>query len=233
MFGKLLNVIGRNYVRRLTQAESARQRHLPNERAVEYRFLFEQVAELEPRTVLDVGTGKTCVPAMISQCGCIVTAVDNVKDFWPHGLSNRHFSVQDIDITRSTLTERFDLISCISVLEHIEDYEAAVDTMCQLLEIGGHLVLTFPYSESAFHPNVYQLPESAAYGQRIPYICRSYSRTQLDAWLARNHLRLVKMETWRFYAGAYWSCGSREPRPIRVDSHERHQLACLLIQRMP
>ena len=192
MLDRFWDAIGRRYVRELVQAEFSGQRYLPNERGIEYRFLFEQIGVLEPRTVLDVGTGKTSIPAAISQCGCIVTAVDNVTDFWPEGMTNHHFHVQDVDITRPTLTEHFDLIACISVLEHIENYDAALDAMCQLLKVGGHLVLTCPYSDGAFCPDVYQLPKSDGYGKSIPYVCRSYSGAELDAWLARNPLRLVK-----------------------------------------
>jgi SAM-dependent methyltransferase len=38
----------------------------------------------------------------------------------------------------------FDLITCISVLEHIPDDRAVIETMWSLLRPGGRLVLTFP-----------------------------------------------------------------------------------------
>jgi len=40
-----------------------------NERSVEYRYVFKQVTEFAPQTVMDMGTGKTALPALIKACG--------------------------------------------------------------------------------------------------------------------------------------------------------------------
>jgi 2-polyprenyl-3-methyl-5-hydroxy-6-metoxy-1,4-benzoquinol methylase len=56
--------------------------------------------------------------------------------------------VIDDDIRRpTTLRSRFDLISCISVIEHIDDPAAAFRSMIKLLVPGGHLVLRCPYND--------------------------------------------------------------------------------------
>jgi 2-polyprenyl-3-methyl-5-hydroxy-6-metoxy-1,4-benzoquinol methylase len=85
------------------------------------------------------------LPALLRNRGCHVTAVDNVSDYWEHGrhsLINRHWLVIDDDIRRpTTLRSRFDLISCISVIEHIDDPAAALRSIIKLLEPGRHLVL--------------------------------------------------------------------------------------------
>lgn len=62
-----------------------------NERPIEYGFVFNRMAELYPKRILDVGTGTTAVPSVMRTCGPIVTASDNVRDYWPHGMFNRHY----------------------------------------------------------------------------------------------------------------------------------------------
>jgi len=201
-----------------------------NERPVEYGFLFRHMARLCPRTVLDIGTGTTALPHILRHCGCVVTAVDNMRDYWPPGTCNRHFHVIDDDITRSQLTGDFDFAVCISVLEHIPDADQAVRYIFRLLAPKGHLVLTFPYTETEYVKNVYDLPGST-YGQDFPFICQSYSRSDLDRWLTDNGGALIEQEYWQFWEGPYWTVGSQILPPVRADVASRHQLTCILIEK--
>ena len=70
-----------------------------SERPVEYSFVFKCIGMLCPTRVLDVGTGTTALPHLIRNCGPLVTAIDNINDYWPSGMSNRHYYVLDKDIT--------------------------------------------------------------------------------------------------------------------------------------
>ena len=152
-----------------------------NERPVEFSFVFRQIARIYPVKVLDVGTGTTALPHLIRNCGLHVTAIDNVKDYWPTGMLNRHYHVIDDDINATKLNETFDLITCVSVLEHIKHHDAAVHNMLKHLNPKGCLVVTCPYTESNYIRNVYELPGSS-YGQDAPYIAQSYSRKELNKW---------------------------------------------------
>jgi len=87
-----------------------------NERPIEFGFVFRKLGEIYPRTILDVGTGTTALPHLMRNCGFLVTAIDNVHDYWSSGMINRHYHVIDDDITATRLTDTFDLITCISVL---------------------------------------------------------------------------------------------------------------------
>ena len=231
MFRTIQKTVGRRWCQKLCIKEFQNQLHNSNERAVEYRFLFEQLVEIAPATVLDIGSGTTAIPAVIASCGIVVTAVDNIKDFWPKGMFNRHFHVVNDDITATKLVERFDLISCISVLEHIQNHEAAVDAMFRLLKPGGHLVLTCPYNERKYCPNVYKLPDSDAYHHAVPYICQSFSSKELEKWVTRNEATILKQEYWKYYSGEFWSCNTRLHKPQKVDSNVCHQITCLLMKK--
>jgi SAM-dependent methyltransferase len=87
-------------------------------------------------------------------------------------LINRHWAVVNDDIRKPRIRSEFDMITCISVIEHIKEHAAAFQSMIRLLQPGGHLVLTTPYNEQGSVPNVYDLPD-AAYGKSLPYICEA------------------------------------------------------------
>ena len=201
-----------------------------NERAVELLFLFRQLARYWPKTVLDVGTGTTSLPHLIRNCGFLVTAIDNIGDYWNYGIVNRHYHVLNDDITDSRLGASFDFITCISVLEHIENHGAALRNIFRLLNPGGHAVLTFPYNEKKYVRNVYDLPGSDA-RVKYPFITQVFSRNELDAWLTENDGTLIEQEYWRFYTGDYWTIGNMIDRPVRVDRNEPHHVSCVLIQK--
>jgi len=204
-----------------------------NERPLEYGFVFKCIAKLSPTSVLDVGTGTTALPHLMRNCGPRVTAIDNIRDYWTSGMSNRHYHVLDRDITASglNLNEKFDLITCISVLEHIESHDVAVKNMFSLLNEGGHLIITCPYTEKEYVKDIYKLPESNAYGKDIFFVCQSYSREKLNNWLSSNGGEIVDQEYWQLWDGDYWSTGERILPPLEVDSKEKHQISCILIKK--
>ena len=228
MFGKSILDL---YPRWLTKREYQKQAFRRfNERPVEFSFVFRKLADIYPRAILDVGTGTTALPHLMRNCGFLVTATDNIRDYWPNGMSNRHYHIIDDDITATRLVGKFDLVTCVSVLEHVERSEEAVSNMFSLLNPGGHLVLTFPYTEQSYVRNVYDLPGST-YGQDATYITQSYSRTQLDQWLRQNRAKIVEQEFWRFWDGDYWTVGKQLIPPRRVTRLDKHQLTCLLLRR--
>jgi SAM-dependent methyltransferase len=196
------------------------------ERPVEFAFVFRKIAEIYPKQLLDVGTGNSALPHLIRSCGILVTAIDNIRDYWPGGMFNRHYYVLHDDITDTRLRDKFDMITCISAIEHIERADAAVRNMFSLLNPGGHLVLTFPYTEKGYVRNVYELPGSN-YGQEYPFITQSYSRLELDRWLKHNHGVIMEQEYWQFWDGDYWTVGSQIIPPKKVAADDRHQLTCL------
>lgn len=218
-------------VRKQCRREYDRQQLLPvNERPIEYAFLFRSLTRAWPKSVLDVGTGQTSLPHLIRTCGFVVTATDNVKDYWPSGMTNRHFHVIDDDITRTKLDRTFDFVSCISVLEHIRDHAAAVNGMWSLLNPGGHLLLSFPYNEKTFVENAYDLPGTTV-KEKMPFVTHVYSRKEVDGWLSGKNASIVEQEYWRFFTGEFWTVGERvaPPEPSRADGP--HHVTCILIRK--
>lgn len=215
------------YSRRLTRHEFLAQKFLAiNERPVEYRFVFEQLTQAFPRTVLDVGTGVTALPQLMRTCGFEVSAIDNIKDYWPDGMLNRHYHVQDDDILSPKIPGPFDFITCISTLEHIRDHARAVKNMLALLRPGGRLILTFPYNEKAYVENVYALPGSIG-TDKYPFVTQAFSRRQIEQWTAGGAAKVVAQEYWRYFDGLYWTIGQRVIPPLRVGAADLHQISCV------
>ena len=200
-----------------------------NERPVEYGFVFSKLSQIYPRKVLDIGTGVTSLPRLLRQCGFLVTAIDNVRDYWTSGMINSHYHIIDDDITDTQLTEKFDFITCISVLEHIEKSGSAVRNMFNLLTPRGHLVLTFPYTENNYIENVYH-QDGSTHGHYTSVICQSYSREKLNQWLQDNNGTLIDQEYWQFFP-KYWTVGEQIIPPKMVTVDDNHQLSCILIQK--
>ena len=98
--------------------------------------MFRQLNALQPQRVLDVGSGISALPSLLATCGFLVTATDNVSDYWTSGMLNRHWHTVDDDIRRSRLTGQYDAVLCISTLEHIPEHADAVQRRLAL----GHLV---------------------------------------------------------------------------------------------
>lgn len=226
-----INRVGLLYAQFLCKREYKSQKFIGiNERPIEFQFVFKHLTQKWPRTVLDVGTGITALPHLIRSCGFLVTATDNIRDYWPAGMINRHYHVVNDDITQTRLNATFDFITCISVLEHIRDHASAVRSMFRLLKPGGHLILTFPYNEKKYVENTYALPESTV-TIKYPFITQAYSRNEVDSWLDENTGEIIEQEYWQFFSGEFWTCGERICPPVPVSRSEKHQMSCILVRK--
>jgi len=226
-----INSIGMAYPRLLCKREFDRQKFLGlNERSIEFAFLFKKISEIYPKTVLDVGTGMTALPHMLRNSGLLVTAIDNIEDYWPKGMVNRHFHVVNDDIKNTKLTKTFDIITCISVLEHIQDHRAAMKSMYKLLNPGGTLILTCPYTSHQYAPNVYDIPESSV-DINFSFVTQSFSENDRAKWMQDSLFELVDEEYWQFFEGEFWTCGKELESPLKVDKRERHQHCCMAFRK--
>jgi SAM-dependent methyltransferase len=201
-----------------------------NERANEFAFAFNCIAEKSPDSLLDVGTGKTSFPHLVQNCGIHVTAIDKIKGYWSSGFSNRHFRVHSDDITNPRIGKKFDMITCISVLEHIPTHREALKGMFSLLNPGGQIILTFPYNEHTYHPDIYRHPD-AGYGQHHAFIGQVYSRNEINQWLADNGGVILKQIYYEAFTGEFWTMGDSIYPLRQTNVTSRHHLTCLLLSK--
>ncbi len=227
-----IHKFGRWYIKEINKRDyRSQQFRYINERPIEYNFVFKSVSRFFPRKVLDVGTGTTALPSLLMDCGCLVASIDNIDDYWDKGMYNQHFYIINDNIVETKITEKFDFVTCVSVLEHIKDHKTAIQNMFKLLKKSGHLILTFPYNENRYIENVYKHPE-AGYGKNVPYICQVFSRDNIGMWLKDNECEVVDQEYWQVFNGDLWTFGERINPPLQVTKNEKHQLSCILIKKL-
>lgn len=100
--------------------------------------------------------------------------------------------------------------------------------MRNLVDPGGHLLLTMPYNESAGVARLTDLPNfrGGAYGA----ITRIFCRPDLNRWQERHAWTLSSQEYYRVYSGPYYGVGDLVVPPQRVERHQLHHLTCLVWQ---
>jgi 2-polyprenyl-3-methyl-5-hydroxy-6-metoxy-1,4-benzoquinol methylase len=200
-----------------------------SERLIEFSTALQWIADRYPATLLDVGPGEGVWPRLLQAEGIDVVAIDEVGSYWKSYI-NRHYKVTRGDITRWCPPRRFECVTCISVLEHIPDHHAAMRNMVAALTETGELILTFPYNEDRYYPDVYSL-DTASYGKDAGYITQQYSRRELDAWVRDTGTEILDLERWCVWTGEHWTEGERLTEPVRARPEEPHQLACVRLRR--
>ena len=221
---QLFTLLGREVCRREYLSQSSAEL---NERPIEYSFALRCVWRTSAQTVLDVGSGYSPWPALLAKCGCIVTAIDSMDDYWVGSIFNRHFHIIKDDITKPKLSKTFDLVTCISTLEHIPNHQDAVRGMFSLLKPEGYLVLTVPYNESRYVENV-----PCGYASGKPNICQVFSRQEVNSWLEKNQGKIVEQRYFEMFDGPLYLSGNRISPPREVSVTDSHHLTLLLIRRV-
>lgn len=202
-----------------------------NERSIEYSIALKWLAELNIKKILEVGSGRNAFSSVLQHCGYDVVAADLKKGYWS-SFANRHIHVHTDDITNSRFKDKsFDAIVCISTLEHINDYTAAIKEMSRIVRTGGILILTFPYSHDEFCDNVYSLPDSDELSNTFRYIARSFSDENLDVFVRENTMTEVERVYIRGWEGKFWRTGNRINFPYVIDDKEEANAICVLLRK--
>ena len=100
------------------------------------------IAQAQPSTarVLEIGSGRTDLGA---EAYSMRPLFDQDLEFVKSDV-NPEFGHQVVDITTMTLSSEFDLILCVSVLEHVPNFWEAIPRLREALRPGGTLVLSVP-----------------------------------------------------------------------------------------
>lgn len=129
----------------------------PSDRFLEYPFAIGRLPEKGSK-LLDIGSAGSFFPLMVAAMGYDVTACDLRPYEILNSLTFKNFRFIQYDLCKSPLLEeRFETITCISVLEHIglggrygvgKEENADLKMMEQikkLLKPFGHAIVTVPY----------------------------------------------------------------------------------------
>ncbi len=83
------------------------------------------------------------------------------------------------------ISKKFDIVTSCEVLEHIEDYRAALRRMIRAVKPGGHLLIAVPHSRKNWSPH-----DDAAHH------FRRFEKDDLAQDLIKEGLEIVKVYTW-------------------------------------
>jgi SAM-dependent methyltransferase len=213
----------------LVKEQKKRPFPLINERPMEYSFTLNHMKNLCLGKVLDIGSGRSSWPHLLSTCGYDVTAIDKKDGYW-NSFFNRHYLIQHGDIVNSPINVKAQFITCLSVLEHIPEHKKAVINMNNILLKDGYLILTFPYNEKEYHPNIYSHPD-AGYGKKANFITQVFSRQEINEWVKATGLTIVDQSYYQIFTGKFWTFGERILPGKSVDKSELHHLTCILFRK--
>lgn len=115
-------------------------------------WIYEQIAEAIGNRILEVGSGTGNITQFLCAKGNEVIATDVVPSYRNElqqlflDKTNVQVSQFDLDMKAPAefVSEPFDTVVCLNVLEHIEDDLFALEQMHRVLKPGGKLALLVP-----------------------------------------------------------------------------------------
>lgn len=115
---------------------------LNGNRKMYYAKLQEIAADAKGKTVLEIGSGKM-------ENGKYGYSAEHLfqdaKEFIKTDI-NPEFGHTVLDITTMTTKSKYDIILCLNVLEHVYDFQVAVDNLHRSLKKGGLLIVAVPFA---------------------------------------------------------------------------------------
>jgi 2-polyprenyl-6-hydroxyphenyl methylase/3-demethylubiquinone-9 3-methyltransferase len=158
---------------------------------------------LEAKTVCDIGCGGGILTESIAKCGAITTGIDMGKA--PLSVARLHALESELDIDYQQITAeefahhnpgKFDVITCMEMLEHVPDPASIINACATLLKPGGSVY----FSTINRNPKSYAL---AIFGaeyvmKMLPRGTHDYAKfikpSELDQWARSCGLELIDLK---------------------------------------
>ena len=179
--------------RTLPELEKENFRHFLNEILRNHHLLRMLPGNIT--NVIDVGCGTGYMACLLAQGGKEVTAVDisERRLFTFHDIALRyHITQVHSDLFQLEYTNSFDMLVCQEVLEHLEDYEWAVQHMTTFIKPEGYAVFCVPYEED-LRAKMKTCPLCHRSYHKNGHL-HSFSERKLRRCFEQHHLNILKTE---------------------------------------
>ncbi|MDH3759997.1 MAG: bifunctional 2-polyprenyl-6-hydroxyphenol methylase/3-demethylubiquinol 3-O-methyltransferase UbiG [Gammaproteobacteria bacterium] len=112
-------------------------------------YIDKQASGIAGKNILDVGCGGGILAEALAQKGAQVTGIDMADLSLKVAKLHLHESKLDVDYQLSTVeafaednAERFDVVTCLEMLEHVPDPASIIESASRLLKPDGVLILS-------------------------------------------------------------------------------------------
>ena len=158
---------------------------------------------LEGKTVCDIGCGGGILSESMAKCGANVTGLDMGKA--PLSVARLHALESELEIDYQQVTaeefaeknpEKFDVVTCMEMLEHVPDPASVIKACYQLAKPGGSVY----FSTINRNPKAYLMAiVGAEYVMKmLPRGTHDYARfikpSELDSWAREAGLELRNLK---------------------------------------
>ena len=109
-------------------------------RKFHYRHLEAFARDVHDKTILEVGSGKAVDGKFIYSATHFFDSSNTIV----RSDVVASYGHPVVDVTEMTFTEEFDVILCLNVLEHVFQFQAALDNLYRAAKPGGTVIVAVP-----------------------------------------------------------------------------------------
>ncbi len=149
------------------------------------RMILKVAKRLKFRSILDVGCGNAALLNDFKKLGRLDLVGIDLSEFVINQNTRRFDDIRfyAIDISRTALNEKFDLVVCSEVLEHVEDFDAALRNLHRMC--SQYLIVTVPAGR------VFPID------QRMGHV-RHFSANDIRSFLKIHGFKVLMLVEWGF-----------------------------------
>ena len=163
-------------------------------------YIEQYAGDLSGKKILDIGCGGGILAEALAAKGAEVTGIDMAEMSLKVAKMHLHESGLKVDYQKVTVEDfaeqhpaRFDLVTCLEMLEHVPDPESIIDAASKLLKPGGCLF----FSTINRNPKAFALAIVGAEYilNMLPRGTHEYRKfikpSELAAVVRKNHLEVI------------------------------------------